>query len=280
MDSYFSVQLEALELKMLHIPGVTLCLSIISSLQLEPRPWRPLTPHPQTPLRLHLSLSLSSLPVPFSYCFFFFNFISQPLYLSPLSRLCSYQDLFPIFPDPLFFPLAPLFSLISLSAAASRRRSHFSSTWGSFPSRSAGMYSFICMAPAFYWIPIALEQSYHTPKFIKGQFNSKFMKWASVKVPAPMRFVRSHGASHIHWGTSVTQVQFPSVIRNYWVAPFALILDSIKRQPPLFPPNGTSPTHKSEYLPRSYRMYSVRSQVLESWHEAVVFHPVFIVQSV
>lgn len=30
-------------------------------------------------------------------------------------------------------------------------------------SRSRGMYGFICMSPIFYWIPIALEQTYHIP---------------------------------------------------------------------------------------------------------------------
>lgn len=56
------------------------------------------------------------------------------------------------------------------------------------------------------------------------------MKWASVKVPAPMRFVCSQGASHMHRRPSVTPVPFPSLIRNYWVDSFCSIRAFIKKK--------------------------------------------------
>lgn len=96
------------------------------------------------------------------------------------------------------------------------------------------------------------------------------MKWASVKVPAPMHFVCSQGASRMHGRPSVTPVPFPSLIRNYWVDYFSSILDFInnkKRPHCLFPlvHHHTSLTDKHLPRPKS-------SQEMErlTWHEA--FH--------
>ena len=121
---------------------------------LESRPNTPLTPLSKTPFHLHLRLSLSHLTLLLSHCFFFF--ISHCLYLlPPLSATLISRPLFPSSPLLAFPSLSP--SLLLLPGAVVI-----------FPHlrlipKSRGMYGFICMAPAFYWIPIALEQGYHIP---------------------------------------------------------------------------------------------------------------------
>lgn len=109
---------------------------------LESEVWRP---HPLPPSTfISASLHLARL----SRCFSFFFLISEPLYLSPP---LWYQELF--FSSRRSSRLSPS----SLSAAAVI-----------FPHLrlipgSGGMYGFICTMPTFYWIPIALEQSYRIP---------------------------------------------------------------------------------------------------------------------
>lgn len=126
---------------------------------LEPRPLHPLS---KPPFHLHLRVSLSRLTLLLSHCFFFF--ISEPLYLSPPPPLSVLHISGPLLPPRLpIFPSSRFrLSLSSLSAAASWCCSHFFPHLRLIP-RSGGMYGFICMAPAFYWIPIALEQRYHIP---------------------------------------------------------------------------------------------------------------------
>lgn len=99
---------------------------------------------------LHLRLSLSRHTLPL----LLFFFISEPLYLSPLlsAALISVGGGHlhpPPAPSPplLTSPLVPL-----LLPGAAVIFPHLRLIPG-----SGGMYDFICMVPAFYWIPIALE---------------------------------------------------------------------------------------------------------------------------
>lgn len=110
---------------------------------LEPRPDTPSTPLCEIPFHLHLRLSLSHR---LFHCFVFF--ISQPFYLSPPLSATLISG--PFFPSSLLGFLRRCFPVLQSFFPHLRVI-----PW------SWGMYSFICMAPAFYWIPIALEQRYH-----------------------------------------------------------------------------------------------------------------------
>lgn len=107
-----------------------------------------------TPSIFHLHLRLSLYLASPSRCFFFF-FISEPLYLSPLLSTALISEgagpSLPPSPPLLASSLVPPPLLLLPDAAVI------------FPHLrlipgSGGMYDFICMVPAFYWIPIALEQ--------------------------------------------------------------------------------------------------------------------------
>lgn len=110
-----------------------------------------------TPSIFYLHLRLSLYLALLSRCFFFF-FISEPLYLSvlPAAALISvggrrlHHPPHPSSPPLLTSSLVPPPLLLPGAAVI-------------FPHLrlipgSGGMYDFICMVPAFYWIPIALEQ--------------------------------------------------------------------------------------------------------------------------
>lgn len=100
-------------------------------------------------------------------------------------------------------------------AAASCHRSHFSSPEAHSWVRG-NVWLYLCDADILldsYCLGAELAHS----KFIKGQFNSKFMKWASVKV----LFVCSQGASCMLW---LTPLPFPALIGIYWVVSFSSML--------------------------------------------------------
>lgn len=123
---------------------------------LESKPRRPLDSPQQTPLPPSfktLSISPDSPALPLLLLLLSSSYQSLSI-CRHLSQPRSYQDLFSHL--PLFSPLSRP-SLLLLPGAAVI-----------FPHlrlipRSGGMYGFICMVPAFYWIPIALEQRYHIP---------------------------------------------------------------------------------------------------------------------
>lgn len=123
---------------------------------LESKPRRPLDSPQQTPLPPSfktLSISPDSPALPLLLLLLSSSYQSLSI-CRHLSQPRSYQDLFSHL--PLFSPLCRP-SLLLLPGAAVI-----------FPHlrlipRSGGMYGFICMVPAFYWIPIALEQRYHIP---------------------------------------------------------------------------------------------------------------------
>lgn len=193
--------------------------------------------------------------------------LRHPLHLLPSFKALSLSRL----------TLLLLFLLLhiraSLSVAASLSRAHIiprppissSSRLFSCPSAAAAAASWCCShfssPEAHSWVrgnvwlylygASFLLDSYcfgtevpHS-KFIKGQFNSKFMKWASVKVPAPMCFVCFQGAS-------ATPVPFPSLIRNYWVDSF---LFNTKNLFPLHPHNWNirQPNAATSFQPEKQR---------------------------
>lgn len=138
-----------------------------------------------------------------------FLLVSEPLRLSPPP---SYQDLF--FSSSRSSRLSPS----PLPAAASCHRSHFSSPEAHSWVRG-NVWLYLHDADILldsYCFGAELPHS----KFIKGQFNSKFMKWASVKV----LFVCSPGASCVLSGTLLP---FPALIGIYWVVSFSSILGLI-----------------------------------------------------
>lgn len=111
---------------------------------LESKPGRP-HPLPSHPPSTFISASLHlALLSRFFSSFFLYQSLS-------ICRHLSYQELFSS------CPRSSRLSPSSLSAAAVI-----------FPHLrlipgSGGMYGFICPMPTFYWIPIALEQSYRIP---------------------------------------------------------------------------------------------------------------------
>lgn len=121
---------------------------------LESRPRRPLDSPQQTPLPPSfktLSISPDSPALPLLLLLH----IRASLSVATSLSLAHIRTFFPIFPSTRFCLSHP--SLLLLPGAAVI-----------FPHlrlipRSGGMYGFICMAPVFYWIPIALEQRYHIP---------------------------------------------------------------------------------------------------------------------
>lgn len=242
----------------------------------NPGPGTPSTPLSKPPFHLHLRLSISpdSLALPLLLLLHIRASLSVATSLSLISA--------PLFPSS---PLLAFTSPSSLSAAASWCCSHFSS-----PEAHSQVWGNVWLY--LYGASILLD-SYcfgtevpHS-KFIKGQFNSKFMKQASVKVPAPMRFVCSQGASRMHRRPSVTPVPFPSLIRNYWVVSFSSILDFIKKRPCCFFLLAKEHHHTcliDQYLPspKCYLMQSVTSQEMDwlTQHEAFQFCHIFIIPSV
>ncbi len=120
---------------------------------LESRPQRPLVSPQQTPL----PPSFKTLYLAWLSCSPIASSSYQSLSICcHLSQPRSYQDLFSHHPLSSPSPLSRPSLLLLPSAAVI------------FPHlrlipRSRGMYGFICMVPAFYWIPIALEQRYHIP---------------------------------------------------------------------------------------------------------------------
>lgn len=188
-----------------------------------------------TPSIFHLHLRLSLYLASPSRCFFFFFFfISEPLYLSPLLSAALISG-----GRGAFFPLISSFSRLfscpsaaATAAAASWCCSHFSSPEAhSWVRGNVWLYLY---GASFLLDSYCFGTEVPHSKFIKGQFNSKFMKWASVKVPAPMCFVCSQGAS-------ATPVPFPSLIRNYWVDSFLL---NTKNLTVLFP-QTPQPEHQT-----------------------------------
>lgn len=173
---------------------------------LESRPRRPRPPPSQTPLPPPFQPRSISPPLSRRRSFLL---VSEPLRLSPPP---SYQDLF--FSSPRSSRLSPP----PPSAVASRHRSHFSSPEAHSWVRG-NVWLYLHDADILldsYCFGAELPHS----KFIKGQFNSKFMKWASVKV----LLVCSPGASCL---LSLTPLPFPALIGIYWVVSFGSILGLI-----------------------------------------------------
>ncbi len=121
---------------------------------LESRPRRPLDSPQQTPLPPSfktLSISPDSPALPLLLLLH----IRASLSVATSLSLAHIRTFFPIFPSSRFCLSHPSRLLLPGAAVI-------------FPHlrlipRSGGMYGFICMAPVFYWIPIALEQRYHIP---------------------------------------------------------------------------------------------------------------------
>lgn len=173
---------------------------------LEPRNQCPFATLSKPSFNFHLSLPLSHLALLLSHWFFF---ISGPLYPSPpiLALLIS-----PVFPSS---PLLAFASVSSLPAAASWCCSHFSSP-GAHSQVQGNVWLYLC-GTSILLDSYCFGTEVPPSKLIKGQFNSKFMKGASVKVLSPVYFVCSQGASSMHRKPSVTPVPFSFLIRNYWV---------------------------------------------------------------
>lgn len=191
-----------------------------------------------TPSIFHLHLKLALYLALLSRCFFFF-FISEPLYLSLLlSAVLILGGRGPFFPP--ISSSSRLFSCPSAAAAAaSWCCSHFSSPEAhSWVRGNVWLYLY---GASFLLDSYCFGTEVPHSKFIKGQFNSKFMKWASVKVPAPMCFVCSHGAS-------ATPVPFPSLIRNYWVDSFLFNTKNLTVSFPCTPTTGTSDNLTQQHL--------------------------------